>query len=142
VTGGDSVAGAVYALPMKRGRFWILIIVLVGSFVSIATMQRFYHSKFGTAFGRVVDAADGSGIEGAQIELYAEFERGGDGGDVMKLPLKVETGEDGAFRFKSTVGGEFRLAVVHPLYAGFSKEAVKIESSAENNLGVVELSRR
>ena len=124
---------------MKRGRFWLVIAVFVGSFVAIAGMQRFYHTKFGSAFGRVVDAADGAGVSGAVIELYAEFEKDG---EVMKLPLEVTTAEDGTFRFKSTVGGEFRLAVVHPEYRPFQRDAVEIEASAENDLGLLELSRR
>ncbi|MFG0317713.1 MAG: carboxypeptidase-like regulatory domain-containing protein [Planctomycetota bacterium JB042] len=120
-------------------RFWLVMAFFVGSFGVIVAMQRFYDTKFGSAFGLVVAAADGRGVEGARIELYAEFP-GED--DTLKLPLRVETAADGRFRFKSTVGGEFRMSVVHPRYRTHDRERVRIETAADNDLGRIELERR
>lgn len=120
-------------------RFWIVIAFFLGSFVLIVALQRFYDTKFGSAFGLVVDAADGSGVAGARIDLYAEIESGG---ETLRLPLEVETREDGTFRFKSTVGGEFRVSVTHPAFRSWVREGVRIVRESDNDLGRIALERR
>ena len=123
-------------MRVNKRFLWIMAIFLASG-VLMVSVGLYYQSKFGSAAGTIVDAATGAPLDGVHVEMKAIF----DGTKPWDVKAREDTGVDGLFHLKGTVGGEYTLTATREGYRDLVVEGLRVASDQHNELGTFEMER-